>query len=176
MNDFVIADLPAGCALSSTMTADALVQNFSAGSDRDKSTNGSTPSKRRTAGNDIAEAIREFGNASMRSEMAKQKLRYMEMDESRREKEEVRREKEEARRENEEKRRDNEERRREKEESRQERKTTFEEWEKIQANIRMFQKDLSNPALDEEMKEELKEDIAGMKKRKNDLAQLLGLK
>lgn len=66
--------------------------------------------------------------------------------------------------------------RREKEESRQERKTTFEEWEKIQANIRMFQKDLSNPALDEEMKEELKEDIAGMKKRKNDLAQLLGLK
>ena len=44
--------------------------------------------KRKRSGNDVAEAIRDFSSTAMRSELAKQRLFYMEKEDNRRENEE----------------------------------------------------------------------------------------
>ena len=56
------------------------------------------------------------------------------------------------------------------------RNNQFEEWEKLQSNIRLLRKDLKENADDDDIKAEIQEDITGLVKRKNQLAETLGLK
>ena len=137
LNQTVEAGLPKECAISSDMMIDSSV---SAGS--------TSASKRKRGGNEVAEAIREFSNSAMRSELAKQKLFYMEQENNRRDGEETR----------------------------QKHKVLFEEWEKIQVHLRSLRQDLLDNRLDEATKAELEDDINGLVQRKNKLAIELGLK
>ena len=137
LNQTVQADLPTECAISSDMVLD---YKSSAGT--------SSATKRKRTGNDVAEAIRDFAAAGMQSELAKQRLFYLE-------KEDVRRESE---------------------EQRQKHKSSFEEWEKIVSHIRSLREDLRDNHLDDATKAELEDDINGLIQRKNKLASELGLK
>ena len=57
---------------------------------------------------------------------------------------------------------------------RKERESRFTEWEKLQANIASVQKQLNEVGEDEDAKNDLIEDITGLKKRKQELGKLLG--
>ena len=55
-------------------------------------------------------------------------------------------------------------------------KMLFEEWEKVQSNIRLLRKDMRDMFIDEATRKELQEDVDGLVKRKNDLASKLGIR
>ena len=57
---------------------------------------------------------------------------------------------------------------------RKERESRFTEWEKLQANIASVRKQLNEVGEDEDAKNDLIEDITGLKKRKQELGKLLG--
>ena len=108
------------------------------------------------------EALRAYNTASMGSEVAKQKLVYMEKEDARREVEETRLEEEHIQK---------------KEEHIQKKhRSMLDEWERMQANIRSLRVDLRDELLDSESKREIQEDIAALVKRKNELAIELGFK
>ena len=58
----------------------------------------------------------------------------------------------------------------------QEHKMLFEEWEKIQINIRLLRQDIRDMNVDETIKTAMQQDIDGLVQRKNHLASKLGLK
>lgn len=125
LNEMVEADLPDECALSSDVPCDI------------KSIAHSSASKRKR-GNEIADAIRDFGNAGKRSELAAQKLFFMQ-----------------------------------KEDQRRDHKSYFEEWERIQSQLRLMRADLRN-STDDEVRAELQDDIEGLVVRKKELSVKLG--
>ena len=137
----VEAELPVECAISSDGT-------------QSLSSSGSNKKKKR-GNNDIVEAIREFKNSSMDSELARQKLIFMEKEENRRQQEEARLVTE---------------------HQQKKQRNLLEEWEKMVANIRDLRKDLRDETLDDASKRETEEDIIALIKRKNQLAIELGLK
>lgn len=104
--------------------------------------------KRKRNENEIATAIRDFSHANMRSELAKQKLRFMEKEDQRQEKED----------------------------QRKEHRTLFDEWERLQSRLRTMRQDARDETLDKTTRQELEEDINGLVKRKNELATKLNLK
>jgi hypothetical protein len=106
-------------------------------------------SKRRRGGgtNEIAAAIRAVGDAKMRTEVAKQKIAVM-TEENNRRKEEHQDSK---------------------------RQRLFEEWEKIQTNLRTIRDDLRNNDLDDDERDDLKADATSLRKRKNLVANESGL-
>ena len=55
-----------------------------------------------------------------------------------------------------------------------ERKQTFDEWKKIQENIRKLRKDFKGKE-DELAKQDIRDDLAQLTRKKNQLAVLLGL-
>ena len=162
LNDTVEADLPEETAVSSD-TISTVSTSASA-------------SKKKKGGNDVADAIREYyGDSQMRTDLTKQKISFMSN-------EEVRRQKEEARRENEDSRRDEEHRQRmeehqQKMEAHQQvsHKNMFDEWERIQKNLKAVRDDLKNPEVDDDVKLDLRSDMAGFLKRKRTLAVALGI-
>lgn len=171
LNDTVEADLPEETAVSSDTSSTVGV-----------STSASAPKKKKS-GNDVADAIREYyGDSQMRTDLTKQKISFMSN-------EEVRRQKEEARRDNEESRRDKVEARLQKEDSRRDEehlqrmaehqqnshKNMFDEWERIQKNLKAVRDDLKNPEVDDDVKLDLRSDMAGFLKRKRTLAVALGI-
>ena len=127
----------------------------------------SSRANRKRGASDLADVIRELGNSQMRSELASKKLSYMEKEDGRREKEMNIQEKEIIMREAEHSMR-------QAEHQQQMHTNSFDEREKIRANIRAIREDLRNPSLDQESKSDLLEDMAGLKKRKNFLATFLG--
>ena len=135
------AELPVECAISSDGT-----QSLS---------NSGSNKKKKRGNNDIVEAIREFKNSSMDSELARQKLIFMEKEENRRQQEEARLVTE---------------------HQQKKQRNLLEEWEKMVANIRDLRKDLRDETLDDASKRETEEDIIALIKRKNQLAIELGLK
>jgi hypothetical protein len=144
LNDTVEADLPEACALTSDTVGSEVAGDIR--SSNVSSNVSVSASKRKRGGSDVADAIREFGSSSMRSELATQKLRYMEKEDSRREKEL----------------------------SLREHKSMFDEWERIQVNLRSLREDMRNPSIDEDTKSDMRDDVAGLAKRKNELAIKLG--
>jgi hypothetical protein len=108
----------------------------------------------------IANAIRDFGVFMVQSEMAKQMVSFLTGEGIRREQEESRRRNEEIRRQE------------DHEQSR--RKVKFDEWEKIQTNLRTLRAVLRNQGLDEEERRDLKTDCSALKKRKHELAIEMG--
>jgi hypothetical protein len=147
--NMVEADLPEECALASDMNAEDISKRAPDSDMSDsKQSSRSSKRKRKQSGSDIAEAIREFSKSQMRMEIANQKLRYLEKEDSRREVEH----------------------------QQATHKSQFEEWERLQQNIRMLRQDMCKEWADSETREELKEDIDGLVKRKNNLAMELGLK
>ncbi len=114
----------------------------------------SKPGKKRGT-NELVEAIREYSNSKVGSEVAKQKLFYMEKQELRRQQQEIRLESEHGNK---------------------KQRYLSEEWEKMHANICVLRRDLCNVALDNESKREIEEDIAALLRRKNQIATELGLK
>ena len=142
------ANLPEECAIASDDTLSFL-------------TTGSAKKKKRV-NNELMEALRDYNTASMGSEVAKQKLVYMEKEDARREVEETRLEEEHIQK---------------KEEHIQKKhRSMLDEWERMQANIRSLRVDLRDELLDSESKREIQEDIAALVKRKNELAIELGFK
>jgi len=141
-NATVEADLPEDCAISSDGTQSV-------------SRTGSTRKKKRATSSDLIEVIREYKDSSMESEVAKQKLVYMEKEDARRQQEEIRLEAEHM-------------------QKRQ--RNLLDEWEKMQSNIRSLRKDLRDEMLDDDSKREVEEDIDALVKRKNQLAIELGFK
>ena len=107
--------------------------------------------RKRDSGIEIAEALREMNNSKMQAEIAKKKLEILVKQDARKEKEEERKEKEEARK---------------------ERQQYFEEWEKIQINLRQLRKDMHDEP-DKEMKADIKFDIEALMKRKKELSKIL---
>ena len=88
LNETVEADLPAECGLSSELPfPDELAKN-SASSMASKITNSDGNRRKKGSPNEVADAIREFNNSLMRSEIAKQKLNNMSNEETRRASEE----------------------------------------------------------------------------------------
>ena len=102
--------------------------------------------------------------------MAKRKLDLLESAEMWYIKEEEQKEKEEGRKEKEEERK-------EKEEERKERKQLFDEWERVQENIRKLRKDLKGLSNEEDelTKQDIKDDISRLMRKKKELADLLEL-
>ena len=115
----------------------------------------SSSKRKRENGVELAEALREMNNSKMQTELAKKKLDILERKEKRKEQEEKQKEKEEEQK--------------EREEERKERSQLFEEWERIQANIRQLRKDLHDES-DENMKADIKSDIEGLLKRKKEIS------
>ena len=133
------------------------------------STPSSSSSTRKRNNNDMAEAIWEFTYSKMQSEISKVKLTFMERTEKRMEKEEARKEKEEMRKEKEYEWKEKEDDQKEKEEKRKNRAHRLAEWELIINNIRQLQKDLKEET-DEEMKSDIRADLAIMMKEKQKLS------
>lgn len=51
----------------------------------------------------------------------------------------------------------------------------FEQWEKMQANIRLLRKDFNGENLDKESKDDIAKDLAKLIKKKDELATALGM-
>jgi hypothetical protein len=153
----VEADLPEECAISSD-------SDF--GSSK----------KRKKAGNEVLDAIREYKSADTDSELTKQKLFCMQNEEKRRDKEEKRREKEEERRHQELLFRIQQEARVETEHNQKRQRNMLDEWKEMVAIIRNLRQDLRDTSLDEESKHAIALDIDGLSKRKDKLAVELGIK
>ena len=150
LNETVEADLPTECALSSEepVTKSTPMSDGANSSGNGNSSKNGNSTKRKRGENDIALAIRDFGNSQMRAELAKHKLQIMQKEDNRREVEH----------------------------KQLEHKLLFEEWEKLQMNIRLLRQDMRDANNDESTKAELQDDINGLVRRKNDLAFKLGLK
>lgn len=150
--------------LTGTVEADLPEEAFAESSSEYKqpasSTNSSTKRKRAGVGGEIADALREINNSKMQLELAKRKLDLMENAEKRFAKEEERKDKEEKRRESEEERRC--------------RKELFDEWERIQSNIRLIRYDIKQET-SEEVKCEMETDINALVKKKKEISDKLGL-
>ena len=146
LNDMVIADLPQEVALSSDDIMDER-NTATTETDTDQLEKGKKGKRKRNE-NEIATAIRDFSHANMRSELAKQKLRFMEKEDQRQEKED----------------------------QRKEHRTLFDEWERLQSRLRTMRQDARDETLDKTTRQELEEDINGLVKRKNELATKLNLK
>lgn len=58
----------------------------------------------------------------------------------------------------------------------QQHKMVFNEWEKVQSNIRLLRQDVKNSIINETTRMDLQEDINGLIQWKNKLASKLGLK
>lgn len=146
LNDVVETYLPEECAPTS----------IKVGNNRNSNRTDSL-SKRKRGGSDIADAIQELlENSQMSFALGRQKLRYMEKENSRL----VRQHK-----------------LLEERHQQQKNKDLFEEWEKIQSNIRALRQDLRDNLIDDdETRADIEEDISGLVKRKNFLACALGLK
>jgi hypothetical protein len=146
----VEGNLPSECALNSDMTGQEIYftapQSDMSDSKQSSSTKGKK--KRKHGESEIALAIKEFGKSQARLDRANQKLRYMEKEDLRREDEH----------------------------RQQTHKLLFEEWERIQTNIRLLRKDIHEDWMDDDTKTELQDDIDALVKRKNELAVELGLK
>ena len=110
LNGFVKADLLEECALSSDKMCPLTVRTTQSPSN----TSGTSPKKRKRGESEIALAIRKFGNTQMCAELTKQKLRFMQKEDSRREAEH----------------------------QQQKRKSILEEWEKVQSNIRFLRNNI----------------------------------
>jgi hypothetical protein len=150
LNSMVEGNLPSECALNSDMTGQEIYftapQSDMSDSKQSSSTKGKK--KRKHGESEIALAIKEFGKSQARLDRANQKLRYMEKEDLRREDEH----------------------------RQQTHKLLFEEWERIQTNIRLLRKDIHEDWMDDDTKTELQDDIDALAKRKNELAVELGLK
>lgn len=168
LNDFVLAELPSTCALSSDDFLDGKsVSSMGANA-------GSSSNKRRkkekqvnaaataTGFNILATAIRETSAADSAPptkspaevEFIQQRVSFMIAEDSRK---------------------DNEEKRRQNQEERSARTQNLDEWERIRVVIKGINNDLKNPLIDEDEKKELLEEREGLKKRKLQIAEFLGL-
>jgi hypothetical protein len=146
LNGTVEADLPEECALSSDKLFSPTKTSTTEGSNKGDS---NEKKKRKSADNaDIASAIRDFGNSKMRAELAMHKIDYMQKEDARQQTTH----------------------------QQQQHNMLFDEWEKVQSNIRLLRKDLQEANIDSTTSADLEEDINGLIKRKNELASLLGLK
>jgi hypothetical protein len=153
LNETIEADLPSECAMSSLQ------------GDDDMGSSSTTPSKRKRekskSNSELYDLIRDIGESKMRTALTtKQKLTYME--------------KEDKRREEELKLREEELKLKEEEHEQRKHQLDFDEWEKIQSNIRSLRKDLSDPTITDADRNEILHDIASLSRRKNDLANKLG--
>jgi hypothetical protein len=160
LHETVNADLPEECAVSSDMK----IQESSASSKRGGGGGAAKNTMVRGSSDGagaVASAIRDFAASKMQSELAKHKVTFM-VEEA-------------TRRRNEEGRRQNEEVRRQQEYEWTNRKVKFEEWEKIQENLRNLRSELRRPDLDEDERRDLKVDCNRLKKMKNELALKMGL-
>ncbi len=101
------------------------------------------------------EAIRQYSDNTVGSAVAEQKLFYMEKQELRRQQQEIRLEFEHRNK---------------------KQRNLLEEWEKMSANLCVLRQDPRDDTLDDESKREIKEDIAALLRRKNQIATELGLK
>ena len=151
---FVEADLPEGAFMD---TSTELLDSSSSNLNLNSEVNSSERKRRKTSGSEVAEAIRDATNSRMQSELSKQRLFLLQQEQERRMKaDEVKetylKEKNE----------------------RKERESRFAEWEKLQANITSLRKQLNEAGDDEDAKNDLIEDIHGLKKRKQELGKLLG--
>jgi hypothetical protein len=104
--------------------------------------------------NELASAIRSLGENLVRDGLLNQKIECMT-------KEEVRRQ--------------NEEKRRELESVQLGRKRLFDEWQDIQANLRILRADLQNPNLPSDVRDDIRNDDAQLRKRKREVAIELGM-
>jgi hypothetical protein len=104
--------------------------------------------------NELASAIRSLGEKLVRDGLVNQKIECMT-------KEEVRRQ--------------NEEKRRELESVQLGRKRLFDEWQDIQANLRILRADLQNPNLPSNVRDDIRNDDAQLRKRKKEVAIELGM-
>jgi hypothetical protein len=166
VNGMVEADLPEQCALSSDMSGLELLRVMGSmpteidgqrrasptSLDGDSSKN-SGSQKRKRSPSDIITAIKEMGSSQIKSDLAHEKIRFLEMENTRRQ---------------------NEENRRSEEFSQLRTKAQLEEWEKIQANIRIVRQDLRGEMIDETEKADLLDDLSGLLSRKKELAIALG--
>lgn len=167
----VEADLPEETAMSSDGSLTTL----------SKSTDGKNKQIKKK-GNDMMEALRVYQECLNNSEFTQQRLSSLRLEETRRNKEEIRKEEEDNRRKNDEIRKQEEATRRNNEEIRKQddhkvkkQKSSFDEWEKIQENLRSLRNDLIS-VVDDELREEINDDIKALKTRKNTLAIELGYK
>jgi hypothetical protein len=172
VNGMVEADLPQQCALSSDMSGLELLRVLGsvptevegqrrASPSTDESTSKNSSGQKRKHGNsDILMAIKDMGASQMKADLAQEKIRFIEMENTRRQNEEARRQSEENRR---------------TEEHRQnQQKTLLEEWEKIQSNIRIIRQELRGDTIDETEKADLLDDLSGLVSRKKELGFALG--
>ena len=112
-----------------------------------KSNNDGSTKRKCSPNHEVAKAICDLANSCMGSELAKQHLLYMEREDTQRQEER----------------------------KEQSHKNRFEEWKKIQPNIRTVQHDLMNSSLDDNMQALIEKDMAGLIKQKNLLTEKLGL-
>ena len=187
LTGYVEADLPKDAFVDSTMTAEDIKERANTPSSASSDGKHSGKRSKRNQDSDVASAIREFTYSSIQAEIAKQKIHYMEKEDKRMENEEARKEREEARKEREEARKEREEARKEKEEARlqkeefrkekeeatKESQHFLEQWNQIQSSIRVLRSELRQET-DKDTRAELKHDIEGMIKRKNEVARHLG--
>lgn len=153
-NATVEADLPDDCAVSSdhgTLTRSSVASSR----------------KKRPVNDEIVDAIRELHTGNMTAAVAQKKLVYMESEETRRQQEQTWREKEESRREKEEVRLQD-------EHIQKKQRNLFEEWQKIQSNLKDLRHDIIHGSLDDVTKKEFEGDVEALVKRKKQLALELG--
>jgi hypothetical protein len=141
--------------LNDTVQAD-LPAECAMSSDRNRSESDGTepnrsPKKRRS---EVATAILSLGKNVMRDNLVQHKIDYMTKEEARRENEECRREQDSAE---------------------IKRKRLFDEWQNIQSNLRILRSDLMNPNLAPQMRDDMLHDKELLRKRKNDVANELGM-
>lgn len=158
LNGMVEADLPEDAQVTS--------ENLGSSSDNSSSESIEKPVRKRKT-DQVAEAIREFGNSKMKIELSKQKLHFLELEEVRRDKEEERWDKEEDRRQKEEERR-------QWEHKQTNHEKLFAEWQKVRVSLKEVRSELRHNELDVESKEDLNMDLKNLKQLKKELEQKLG--
>lgn len=138
--------------ITATVEAD-LPQDCAISSESDaRSYPGTTASTRKKGasekgGSEIADALRDFQTGVMESELTKKRLLYMEEEREER-KEEFMMKK---------------------------RRNMMDDWTNLLGTIRTLRQDLQNPGLDNETRHEIMEDIGRLVKRKNQLANEIGM-
>jgi hypothetical protein len=146
----VEADLPEETFLSSSMSGDEVMAKCS--SDSSTATN---QRKRERDTASLSEVVKAMSDSTrLQTEQAQVKMHYLQREDTRRESEEQRRVGEALE---------------------LARKYRFEEWERIQANIRLLRHDLLDNTLEEASRVDLNNDIEVLVQRKNELSSELGL-
>ena len=145
---FVEAELPPQAALASNMTGDEITTRFTASNKRKKSPT-----------SDIFDNIK--ASQDTRAELSREKIRHMQLEDQRQqENQQWKKEREDLEREKAQLEKDN---------------ALMAQWEVVVVNIRQLKQELKAPDLDEDDKEDILQDIEGLKARKKNLAVRLGL-